>query len=358
MFKIIKRHWLHHWEMFYSRNRWHLILDFSLLTIIIILACLVVGLNFYRPSTYLKNLTEMFTVNQPLDLSNPPLDLHADLVDSTVDFNKGTTLKLSFKNNSSYLISKFDIDFKVLTKNFLIDHLELINNDNPEVVIDKTKLIIPDLPANLNGQISLKVYFKNHDNDESDGKLINWQINSSYVVSGQSLKASFDLPLLNVASILKVDSRAYYNSPQGDQLGAGPLPPIINLPTNYWLFIEAKANGDFNNFIYSAKLPLGVEITGNQSILAGDFTYNKDLRQIVWRVPLIKAVASDYRAGFEVQFIPNSDQFDKVIPFFINAKYSAQEVSGAKRKISETDNSPDTNLEYDLINKDQGRIVK
>lgn len=358
MLKILQRHWLNRFEKYYRRNHWNLIVDFSFLVIIIILLSSVIGLYLYRPAASLKNVTDNPIINTPIDLNNPPLDLSAELLNSSIASGEGAIIKLTFKNNSDYSLNKLVFDFVSLNKNFSIDHLELLEENNPDISLNKTKIILPDLPANLSGEVSLKVYFKNKNSESKEVKEINWQISGTYLAGGQSLKQNFDLPLLNIASVLTVDSRAYYNSPQGDQLGAGPLPPIVSLPTNYWLFIEANADGDFNNFIYSAKLPRGVEVTGNRSILAGDFTYNKDSRQIIWRVPLVKAGSSDYRAGFEVQLIPTDAQFDKVLPFLSSARYSAQEAAGAKTKVNEEIDSPDTNLEFDLINKGEGQVTK
>jgi hypothetical protein len=355
MFKIIHKHWLYRWEKFYSRNKWHLILDLSLSTVIIVLISLAIGLNFYRPIVNLNTASSTPLINTPLDLNNPPLDFNANVASSTLNTEESALLKLSFKNNSSHPLSNLKFNLNVLTKNFTIDHLEISDQNNPEISVNGSELSLPDLPANLSGELSLKVYFKNQN---SGTKEIDWQLNTSYQAVGQDLKANFALPTLNLPSVLNVEARAYYNSPQGDQLGAGPLPPLVALPTNYWIFIEAKADGDFNNFIYSAKLPKGVEVTGNRSILAGDFSYNKDLRQIIWRVPLLEANLSDYRAGFEVQLIPTADQLDKVLPLLNNAKYSAQESAGAKTKVSEEISSPDTNLEFDLINKGQGKVSK
>lgn len=355
MFRIIHRHFLYRWERFYSRNPWHLILELSLLTIVITLISVIIGLNYYHPNINTKTASSTPIVNTPIDLNNPPLDLTSSLDQPNLKIKDGAILKLNFKNNSGHLLNNLKLDFNVISKNFLIDRLELADENNSAVSINGTELSLPDLPANLRGELSLKVYFKNKD---ANSKEINWQINSSYLVNNQSLKQIFDLPVLNIASTLVVDSRAYYNSPQGDQLGAGPLPPLASLPTNYWIFLEANADGAFNNFIYSAKLPKGVELTGNRSILFGDFTYNKDARQIIWRIPEIKANSTDYRAGFEVQLIPTSNQVGKVLPFLSSAHYSAQETSGAKIKINEDSGAPDTDLEFDLINKGQGQVSK
>jgi len=354
MLKIIHRHLRYRWEKFYRRNKWHLILDLAFLTVIIILVSLVIGLNFYRPGSKIDSVSPVPVINTPIDLNNLPLDLNASIASSTLDIKEGVLLKFSFKNNSSHPLSNLKLNFNLLTKNFTINRLELDNENNPEITINGSELSLPDLPANLSGELSLRVYFKSKNND---GKEIDWQVSANYLAGGQNLKDNFDLPALNLASVLSVETRAYYNSPQGDQLGAGPLPPLVALPTNYWIFVEAKADGNFNNFIYSARLPKGVEVTGNRSILSGTYSYNKDTRQLIWRVPLIEANLSDYRAGFEVQLVPTANQVDKVLPLLTSAHYSAQESAGAKTEVYEEVSSPDTNLEYDLINRGQGKIV-
>lgn len=355
MFKLIHKHWLYRWERFYSRNRWHLILDISLLVILIIFASLAISLQFYRPNIDFNNIYNPLAVYKPIDLNNQPLDLTAALETASQNIEEGIILKLNFKNKANYPINNLKFNFTVLTKNFSIDRLELIAKDNPDISINGTDIILANLPAKLSKDLNLKVYFKNKNNAD---KKINWQINSNYLVGIQNLNKIFDLPIIQLASKLNVDSRAYYNSPQGDQLGAGPLPPIVSLPTNYWIFLQANSDGDFNNFIYSAKLPHGVELTGNRSILFGDFNYNKDSRQIIWRIPAIKANVKDYRAGFEVQLIPTIEQVNKVLPFLTSARYSAQEDGEIKNDINRVISSPDTNLEFDLINKGQGKVVE
>lgn len=356
MFKIIHHHWNYRWERFYSKNRWHLVLELSLLTVIIVLISLVIGLNVYHPKIN-SNLTALNPlINIPIDINNPPLDLSVSLATSSIDIKDGAILKLSFKNNSVHPINDLKFSYSVLSKDFTIDHLELQDKNNLEISLNRTELSFPSLPANLNGEISLKVYFKNKNN--SSNKEINWQISSSYSVAGQLLKYNLDLPIVYLNSVLNVDARAYYNSPQGDQLGSGPLPPLVGLPTNYWIFIEAKSDGNFNNFIYSAKLPKGVELVVNRSILSGTFNYNKDTRQIIWRIPIIEANSSDYRASFEVQLIPRADQADDVLPLLISAHFSAQESAGLKQKINLELINPSTNLNYDLINKGQGKVIK
>lgn len=353
MLKIINKHFRYRWDKYYSQNRWHLILDLSLSTIIIILISLIVGLSFYRPTLNPNNSNKTPLINISINLNNPPLRIVSSINDSSFKLKDGVNLKLNLKNNSGYPLKNIKLNLNILDKNFSLDRVELIDNKNGEIFMATEELNLINLDANSKQEINLKVYFKNNNPDNRE---LSWELESAYIVNGQDIQGSIDLPILRLAANLLVDLRAYYNSPQGDQLGAGPLPPLVGLPTNYWVFLEIKADGDFKNFIYSAKLPAGIEITENRSILYGTFSYNKDSRQIIWRVPEVKANSSDYRAGFEVQLIPNIKQVDKVLPFFSTSHYSAEEVGAEKTKISEDIAGPDTSLEYDLINTGQGKV--
>ena len=72
MFKIINIYFRSRWERFYLKNRWHLILDLSLITILIILGISAVSLYYYRPTL---NWSWSETANLPIDFNNPPLKL-------------------------------------------------------------------------------------------------------------------------------------------------------------------------------------------------------------------------------------------------------------------------------------------
>jgi len=355
MLKLINHHWQYRWERFYNKNKWHLILDLLFLVLIFTLLALLAGLSIYKPALNLNNSLSSTVANTPIDLNNPPLNIETSLATSSANIEDGVNLKIILTNNNDRALNKLELKFSVLLNDFSINRVELINKTDTDILINDTDLILPDLAANSKREINLKVYFKNKNNDSKE---INWSLNDSYSINNQNFTSEINLPIVRIASVLSVEARAYYNSPQGDQLGAGPLPPLVGLPTNYWIFVEAKADGNFSDFVYSARLPKGVEITGNRSVLSGDYNYNKDSRELIWRIPLVEANLSDYRIGFEVQLIPTANQTDKILPLLSSAHYSAQEISGDKIKINEDSVSPDTNLFYDTINKGQGEVSK
>lgn len=362
MFKFTKQHssdsnWFsRHWEgrreRFYLKNRWRLVLDFSLVIIIILLIAAVIVFHFYRPNVVppLNSGTDPKTV---LDLNNPPLILDFSLSDSSLRLSEGLEFKINLKNNSNLLIR--DIKLKLLTtdKNFVVSKIKDVNSTSSQIRINNQQIEVSLLGANETREIPFMVYFQNKSEQE---RIVKWQIQNEYFVQGQSIKEVVNLPDLQLAAELKAQAEIYYNSPQGDELGSGPLPPVISLPTNYWVFFEIKSFGDFKNLVFSAKLPKGVELTDRRSLLSGDFKYNASSRQVIWSVPELKNQSDSYRVGFEIQFIPTESQLGKIAPLLTNLKYYASDRLINEENYGELADLT-TNLDFDRINKGQGEVV-
>jgi len=348
MFKIINIYWRSRWERFYLKNRWHLIFDLSLLTILVILGVSVISLYFYRPAANLLPGQELKPI---VDLNNPPLKLDLTVDQPSLKISTGLVLKVKYKNNGSQAINQAKLDLSVVGENYSLLNLEKISTSS-EIEVREQEIILPRLPSGLSGEALIKVNFKVNN---SDDRSLNWQAKSEYLFGGQIFTSTWDLPSLSVISELMVNSAAYYTSPQGDQLGAGPLPPVVGLPTNYWLFIEAQSRGDLKDFVFSARLPKGVELMANRSLLAGDFKYSTTSRQIIWKVPEINNQESNYRLGFEVQLIPSLEQIGKIPNLLNNLTYFAQDANSGVEVNGELDNL-NANLDADRFNKGQGRV--
>jgi len=355
MIKFIKHKWASRRERFYKKNRWHLVLDITLVIIIILLIAAAVTLHFYRPAT--SNI-----INQPLperlelDLNNPPLVFDFSVATSSFNLGEGTELKINLNNGSKIVASDIKINLLPLDKNFSISKLELVdaNSETIKTEINNKQLIVNSLGAGENKGIKIKVYFKNNN---SAIRTIKWQAQEEYSVKGQLVKEFVTLPDLYLNAELKAQAAIYYNSPQGDELGSGPLPPLIGLPTNYWVFFEVKSAGEFKNLVFNAKLPKGVELTDRRSLLAGNFSYNASSRQVIWKIPELKNQSDSYRVGFEIQFIPEDKQADKIAILLGSLQcYAYDSLTDNYNHIELADLS--TNLDFDRINKGTGKISR
>lgn len=350
MFKSISHFWQKRRERFYLKNRWHLILDYSLGIIILLLLAILASLFFYQPK--INSLFSKVPVEKhELDLNNPPLSFSFEEKNPALKLSDGLELKLSLKNSSQFLIQNIKTNFLVVDKNFVIEKIENNKNIN-DLTINNNQISISSLNPNENREVNVLIRFKAKTDTE---RTIKWQAQSEYTVSDQVIKESTSLPDINLAAELDASARAYYNSPQGDQLGSGPIPPLVSLPTNYWIFFDVKSAGDFKNLVFSAKLPSGVELTDRRSLLAGDFKYNPASRQVIWTVPELKNQSDSYRVGFEVQFIPSDKQLDKTPAILTDIKYYAHDILVNNENSGDLDNIT-TNLDFDRINKGQGKV--
>ncbi len=127
---------------------------------------------------------------------------------------------------------------------------------------------------------------------------------------------------LNLAlnSDLRISAFARYYSVEGDQIGRGPLPPVVGETTKYWVFIELENSiHTVNDITMRASLPAGLTFTGKSSVTAGKaLVYNQGSNSLTWKVDSIPDYKSDfnqdrYGAAFEVAFTPSADQVGKSI---------------------------------------------
>jgi hypothetical protein len=347
MIKIIHRYFRGRFERFYFKNRWHLVLDLSLIIIVICLTIGVISLYSYRP-----NISWLDGFSGPtLDLNNPPLDMYFSSVSGAVKMEEGVPLKISFQNNGAAAISNLKINLAPVDKAFVLTRLELAE-ENTAVKINGRELTWTAIPVGQGGEVNLKAYFTT----ATTQRQVAWQAHSEYIFSGKLLKHNFDLPSFTRVAALTVKSVAYYTSPQGDQLGIGPLPPIVGIPTSYWIFWEAASDGEFKNLVFSARLPENIELAGDRSLLAGEFDYNADTRQIIWKIAELTPASDSYRFGFEVRFIPEEKHVGQSWPLLTMTRYYAKDALTGEEKTGSF-GQPTTDLLDDHFNNDQGRVV-
>jgi hypothetical protein len=352
MFKKIFDRVAHHiwhsrWQKFYSQSHWHLVLDLSLLIVIIFLLASLGSFFFYRPAL---NWLNSFS-SPAVDLNNLPLACDFSVENSVVNLKEGITLKINFKNNGSVPTTDATIDFLTTNPDFTLDRLEKINGETVE--ISRRQLFFKPINPGDGGEVVLKAYFSLKN---PTVRVINWEAQIQYTIGQQPLKQNTILPVIKLSADFNASSVAYYTSPQGDQLGIGPIPPLVGIPTNYWIFWEVKNSGNFKDLVFSGYLPQGVELNVGRSLLAGNFNYNSSSRQIVWKVTELADQNDSYRLGFEVKVVPTETQVGQILPLLINTRYYIVDSLTGEEKKGELE-SLTTNLEADHFNSGQGKVI-
>ncbi|MFZ4648659.1 MAG: hypothetical protein ACOYMB_03445 [Patescibacteria group bacterium] len=157
-------------------------------------------------------------------------------------------------------------------------------------------------------------------------------------------------------SNLKVQTMIYYHSPQGDQLGSGPIPPIVGIPTTYWLFFKAENSGnEIGTFLMTAKLPSNVVFTGNKTLNAGIISYQADRHLLIWTVNSLAREKATYSAGMEISLTPTQSQVGKNCELANSIHYSADDLE-AETELSGNLKNMTSALDFDKINQGQGKV--
>jgi|GEM_PF-1872218 len=157
--------------------------------------------------------------------------------------------------------------------------------------------------------------------------------------------------------VLNIMSGGYYYSSQGDQLGVGPLPPIVDKQTNYWIFWEISSAKGVRDIKITGQLPDNVVWTNKKTILSGQLQFGEVSRQAVWTVDKIDLKSGPYKIGFEIGLIPGENDIGKILDLITSIKYQAinrytgEEIQGSLDKIT-------TDLKSDNLASGKGSVVQ
>jgi len=350
MLKIIRYYFRGRLERYYLKNKWHLLLDLSLIIIVISLLIILVGLYNYYPKPIIN--TEPVIIKNPLDLNNPPLNVDFSVVSPSFKIGLPIILHLKITNQGQREIKKAMIKIESVDNNFLIKSLKLIGKI-PPLTSTSGNVLELTIPEKTDQEIELEVLVSRL---SEKNRILKWQAELNYELNDNLLNKKINLPELATLADLRVKQLAYYTSPQGDQLGVGPLPPMVGLTTSYWIFWETQSIDEWRDLVVSARLPRGVELGERRSMLAGDFNYSSSTRLITWKVKALTANSDSYRLGFELKLTPVASQIDQVLALTENAKYYAYDVLG-KNEVEGQLAPVDTNLAGDRFNSGQGKIM-
>lgn len=122
---------------------------------------------------------------------------------------------------------------------------------------------------------------------------------------------------LKVTSPVVLESFGRYTSPQGDQIGRGFLPPVVDEETSYWMFMTVRGTTNaLENVKMDAKLGDGVVFTGKQSISYGEsLNYDPTTNSVEWTIgklpPTLGAGSQVVSVAFEVAITPTSSMIGK-----------------------------------------------
>ncbi len=166
-----------------------------------------------------------------------------------------------------------------------------------------------------------------------------------------------------IKTVLGLDAAAFYFSPDGDQIGRGPLPPRVGETTKYTIVLHVtNTTGPVRDALLEAVLPEGVEWTGQTSVSAGStLDYLPLSRGVRWQIGLLPAFADGLwprvGASFEIALTPRAGDIGKIAALLSRIRLTGVDTAaGAKVYASAGDVT--TELIFDSAALGRAKVVK
>jgi hypothetical protein len=174
---------------------------------------------------------------------------------------------------------------------------------------------------------------------------------AAYLMNGQEIR-SRGAELSNVLTTpVTLSVFARYTAPGGDQIGRGPLPPVVGEQTTYWIFLNvAGTTNPLDQVRVETKLGPNVRLTGRQSLIQeGSLSSGAD-GSVVWTPgrlnPTLAPSSAVAGAAFEVAITPTESQIGKIPVLLESAKLTARDATTGSF-VSASSGTVTTNLPND-----------
>lgn len=244
---------------------------------------------------------------------------------SAVRVGEEAALTISYLNGSKQALSDPRLTLH------LPDSLRVRTATGGRWEAETSTLFLDDIPAVRSGESSILLDTLSIDEAtieavleyrDSRGRIYSRKVNARVSLRGPGLS---------------LESFARYYSPEGDQIGRGPLPPKAGEATKYKVFfVMGKILSDFENVIAEGRLQEGVRWTG---FTPGDGTalrFDPVSRIVTWRVGDAHAYFEpgydeDIKGVvFEIAFTPNASMVGKEMPLINDISIHGMETKTGK----------------------------
>jgi hypothetical protein len=352
MRKNIFNFWKNRHERFYKKKRWHLFLDIFFIAVMIILVIVTFRLFLYNPSFINMITVPDIPIGEDIvDKKEIKFEFEAEPLKAAVNFEEEIVFDIKYVNAGKIEINKVEFSFDLDDSNFKL--ISFTTEGDLETQDDV--FIFENISPGETKEARLSIIWR--DPVFNSGRFITASLNTKSVADKLILERAVNLPTVKINSQLNLEANLYYHSPQGDQLGIGPIPPVVGVPTKYWLIVKANNQGNnLSDLVFSAQLAPGVEFADEYSLLAGKFSYDSSRRRLIWQVDSLEASGGDYIANFAVNLIATADQIGKNALILNNLEYYADD-DWTGVEIHKRLYNLDTSLPADRLNKGEGAVL-
>jgi hypothetical protein len=306
-------------------------------------------INVYLNKNGKKLLQESW--NKQVTVLAPELKTELNYInnnDNNISFN------LDFNNNGDKELS--DLSFRLIADdNIILDNLSLNQSVINIEILDNIIKYNNNLAPQESHHLALKVK-----SDQIEPKLnpkTNIVLEASYLSEGSRFSYQVSSSPIKLLSNLETSAKAYYYSIQGDQLGIGPLPPQVGLPTTYWIFLDASNFGNsLSNFSLSGELAKNIIWANKKSVVSGSIYQAPGSNKFTWQIRNIEDKSLDNKARFAISLIPDESQLGTNPLLLENITVSAYD-NFTQKNISFNLEDLNTQLYFDSLASGEGRVT-
>lgn len=138
-----------------------------------------------------------------------------------------------------------------------------------------------------------------------------------------------------VSSKITLTSAGVFYSPYGDQIGVGPVPPVVDEYTSYYAVIRATNGANtVGNAVVTAQIPSWVEFTHRDSSTLGSHVTVQN-GTVTWTIGDLPAYAGIFSAApelrLEVAITPTKNWIGKPVPLVRDIRFTGVDQRTATR---------------------------
>ncbi len=130
-----------------------------------------------------------------------------------------------------------------------------------------------------------------------------------------------------------LDSFGRYTAPSGDQLGRGPLPPLVGETTKYWIFWNVRGSfSPLTNVHIEGELGQNVVFTGRETVSQnGGVNYDTSAGTIKWSAtrlePTLSTTSAIVGIAFELALTPDTSQAGTIATLLKNIRLTGTDAN-------------------------------
>ncbi len=284
-------------------------------------------------------LAQGTTENTPHIIASPlKISASIDTAQNFVVPGEELKVRIDYKNESNLVLK--NVTLGIESPSPFIDSNKLnsliISSENDESLAQ----IEPGASGNANFTFNLRENISLSQLGEADkNKEFNLMIKPVAKIQEETLgtfSTSGTEIIRPIRTPFKVATSAWYWTPQGEQLGRGPIPPMVGETTKYWIFWSlAPTTNDIKNLEIRTILPPQVSLTDRTSLTDGRLTFDSGTRVLRWAVSDLEATlatGNTVEARFELAITPTADQVGQ-IPLLVNEIFANAEDVFVNQKI-------------------------